>query len=288
PSSQSSQAFGFPGATPSISANGTAGAILWAAENSDPAVLHAYDARDLANELYNSSQAANGRDQFGEGNKFITPTIANGRVYVGTTSGVGVFGLLGVPGSPANFQAAAAGSSVTLGWNAPAAGAAPAAYVIEVGTSPGLSDVGVFPVGNTTAIAATGVTAGSFYLRIRGQNAAGVGPASNEVLLPVGVPGPPSGLTASAVGSFVTASWNAPTTGEAVTSYVIEAGSAPGLSDLGSFGTGTPATTASASDVPAGSYFIRVRAQNAAGTGAPSNEILLVVGAATSAARSKE
>jgi len=57
-------------------------------------VLHAYDANNLAKELYNSNQAANGRDHFGMGNKFIVPTVVNGKVYVGTTNGVGVFGLL--------------------------------------------------------------------------------------------------------------------------------------------------------------------------------------------------
>jgi hypothetical protein len=92
--SQSSNAFGYPGATPSISANGNQNAILWAAENSSPAVLHAYDATNLATELYNSNQAANSRDHFGTGNKYIVPTVANGKVYVGTTNGVGVFGLL--------------------------------------------------------------------------------------------------------------------------------------------------------------------------------------------------
>ncbi len=94
PTSQTGNSFGYPGATPSISANGTSNAIVWAAENTTPAVLHAYDATNLANELYNSNQASNGRDQFGSGNKFITPTIINGKVYVGTTNGVGVFGLL--------------------------------------------------------------------------------------------------------------------------------------------------------------------------------------------------
>lgn len=93
PTSQTGTTFPYPGTTPGISANGTANAILWAAENGGTAVLHAYDATDLSHELYNSNQAGS-RDQFGLGNKFITPTIANGRVYVGTTNGVAVFGLL--------------------------------------------------------------------------------------------------------------------------------------------------------------------------------------------------
>jgi len=85
--------FVYPGASPSISANGTSNAIVWAVENTTPAVLHAYDATNL-NELYNSNQASGGRDQFGAGNKFITPMIANGKVFVGTPNGVAVFGLL--------------------------------------------------------------------------------------------------------------------------------------------------------------------------------------------------
>ena len=67
--------------------------IVWAVENSNPAVLRAYDATNLANELYNSNQAGS-RDQFGPGNKFITPVIVNGKVFVGTQTGVAVFGLL--------------------------------------------------------------------------------------------------------------------------------------------------------------------------------------------------
>jgi hypothetical protein len=62
-------------------------------ENSSPALLHAFDAT-TPQELYNSNQAANNRDQFGAGNKFITPMVVNGQVYVGTPNGVAVFGLL--------------------------------------------------------------------------------------------------------------------------------------------------------------------------------------------------
>jgi len=98
--SQSAHTFPYPGTTPSISADGTANGIVWAVEDAGTAVLHAYDARDLAVELYNSNEAPNGRDHFGAGNKFIVPTIANGKVYVGTTTGVGVFGLLPHPRRP--------------------------------------------------------------------------------------------------------------------------------------------------------------------------------------------
>lgn len=122
--SSTTTAFEYPGATPSISANGNLNGIVWAAENSSPAVLHAYSATNLSFELYNSNQATNGRDQFGSGNKFITPTIASARVYVGTTLGVGVFGLLDQStltplqiwrdnhfGNPSNVGAGADGST---------------------------------------------------------------------------------------------------------------------------------------------------------------------------------
>ena len=90
---QTANSFGYPGATPSISANGASNGIVWAVENASPAVLHAYNAANL-NELYNSNQASGGRDQFGSGNKFMTPMIVNGKVFVGTPNGVAVFGLL--------------------------------------------------------------------------------------------------------------------------------------------------------------------------------------------------
>jgi outer membrane protein assembly factor BamB len=92
PASQTAKKFIYPGTTPSVSANGSSNAIVWAVENTIPAVLYAYDPRNLSKELYNSNQAGK-RDQFSF-NKFITPMIANGRVHIGTQTGVIVLGLL--------------------------------------------------------------------------------------------------------------------------------------------------------------------------------------------------
>jgi outer membrane protein assembly factor BamB len=94
PTTQTATGYQYPGASPAVSANGTKDAIVWASENTSPAVLHAYDATNLAIELYNSTMAPSGRDNFGNGNKYITPTIADGKVFVATQDGVGVFGLL--------------------------------------------------------------------------------------------------------------------------------------------------------------------------------------------------
>src|SRR5215475_15739998 len=98
--SQSSTPFGYPGSTPSISANGSDNGILWtlqvdAYNSSGPAVLHAYDAGNLANELYTSGTAP--ADQLDGAVKFTVPTVANGKVYVSTQSSLAVFGLLSGP-----------------------------------------------------------------------------------------------------------------------------------------------------------------------------------------------
>jgi len=101
PSSQSSATFQFPGPTPSVSSQGGSGGVVWAADVSaygvpapslGPAILHAYDAMNLGTELWNSSQAAS--DQAGNAVKFSVPTVANGKVYLGTRTGIEVYGLL--------------------------------------------------------------------------------------------------------------------------------------------------------------------------------------------------
>jgi hypothetical protein len=101
PTSATTVSFGYPGTTPSVSSSGRDSGIVWAYENasSGNAVLHAYSALDLTQELYNSTQAPNNRDAFGTGNKFIVPTICNGKVFAASTNSVGVFGLLAVKAS---------------------------------------------------------------------------------------------------------------------------------------------------------------------------------------------
>jgi outer membrane protein assembly factor BamB len=92
--SHTSGTFQYPGTSPVVSANGTANAIVWAHTSGSTAVLHAYDGTNLAKELDTTGQATGSRDNFGSNYKFITPTIAGGKVFVGATSSVAVFGLL--------------------------------------------------------------------------------------------------------------------------------------------------------------------------------------------------
>jgi hypothetical protein len=102
PTSQSAKAFTFPAPTSPISSSGANNAIVWAFDNSSfggvcPTacqVLYAYDATNLATLLYNSSQAANNRDQDGGAVKFTVPTVANGKVYAGGSNTLTVYGLL--------------------------------------------------------------------------------------------------------------------------------------------------------------------------------------------------
>ncbi len=130
--------YNFPGATPTIAANGTSNGMLWSIDSSaygapapGPAVLHAHDATNIARELWNSAQAANGRDQAGNAVKFATPVIVNGKVYVGTSTEVDVYGLFTSPpaitaqptnqtvtaGQTATFTVAATGSPTpTVQW----------------------------------------------------------------------------------------------------------------------------------------------------------------------------
>ena len=99
PTSETSKQFAFSAPSPSVSSNGTSNGIVWALDNSSFTssccqVLYAYDATNLGNMLYNSSQAANSRDVPGGAVKFTTPVIANGKVYVGGNKVVSAYGLI--------------------------------------------------------------------------------------------------------------------------------------------------------------------------------------------------
>jgi hypothetical protein len=98
PTSQSSITYGYPGATPVVSANGSTNGLLWMLSTVQccQAVLHVYDAANLLRELYNSTQNAK-RDQAGIAAKLAVPAVANGKVYIGTSTELDVYGLLPQP-----------------------------------------------------------------------------------------------------------------------------------------------------------------------------------------------
>lgn len=188
------------------------------------------------------------------------------------------------PGAPSNFTAVVNGSTVTLSWNAPTMGGAVQQYRLEAGTVPGASNAGVFDLGGqllTVVFAA--VPNGTFYVRLRAMNSAGVSPASNEVTVVVcstGCTPPPGAVTQLAFqvsGSQVLLTWRGPTTGTVPTGYVIEAGTQAGLSDIGRFALASTAEFVIVNGVTPGTYYVRVRASAGDILGPPSNEVTIVV-----------
>jgi probable HAF family extracellular repeat protein len=179
------------------------------------------------------------------------------------------------PQAPQSFSAVAIGTTVSFTWDPPSGGHAPTGYVLEGGLAPGATNFGPVPVAGTS-YSFSGVPLGTYYLRVRATNDAGTSPPSNEVTLVIGasLPGAPGTLTASRTGNLVTLTWTAPTTGGAISGYQIEAGSAPALADFGVFAI--PGLSVSATVQP-GTYYVRVRATNLAGTGPPSNEAVVTV-----------
>jgi hypothetical protein len=172
-----------------------------------------------------------------------------------------------VPGAPGSLTGAVSGSTVVLVWTAPTPGDAPISYLIEAGSSTGRTDLANSDTGLTAVtLTATNVPAGSYFVRVRARSAAGTSAASNEVVLTVQgggdcttAPGAPSTLSAAVAGTSLTLTWAAPSGGCAPTAYVIEAGSATGLSNLASFSTGNTATTFSAAHVGRDCYRERKR-----------------------------
>ena len=184
-----------------------------------------------------------------------------------------------VPTAPTGLTATAVGFAVQVTWQAPTGGAPATSYLLEAGVAPGTTAItAATPV---TSLFAPGVGRGVYYLRVRGVNAFGIGPASAEFALVVNPDGsatplPPTAPVAWTAGSRLTMTWLAPTLGPTPTGYAVEAGTAAGLANLGTL----PVTTTSFSfdPVPPGFYFLRARSRVGVQASAPSPEVMITVG----------
>ena len=213
------------------------------------------------------------------------------RSGLGARNGTDIWiGAAAVPNAPSSLSASVAENSVTLQWTAPPSGDPPTSYAIEAGIGPGRTDVSLDTGSAATVLNVPNVPPGTYYVRVRAKNSQGTSAlSSNEITVTVttgapppcagaGPPGAPTGLTASVGGSTVTLNWIRPTTGCTPTGYVIEAGFSPGSSNLATFPTGRTDTSFTAPGVPAGTYYIRVRAANGNVNGPVSNEVTAIVG----------
>jgi len=151
PSSVSARVFGYPGSTPSISASGATNGILWALQNGTPGVLGAFNATNLASEIYNSTQAAGNRDRHTNGVKFTVPTVVNGKVYAGGQYGVSVFGLRIAPQEiwkTANFGANAGNPAIAGDTADPDNDRLPNVWEYALGSNPNGVDSARRPTGS--------------------------------------------------------------------------------------------------------------------------------------------
>jgi hypothetical protein len=188
---------------------------------------------------------------------------------------------LGAAPSPPILNAPqVAGSSVALSWVAPAGAVN---YRLEVGSAPGASNLASLLVGNTTTMTATNVAAGTYFVRVRAVGVDGESATSNEITVVVGSsvpcaepPNQPQLFPAIVSGHAVTLSWRASTTGCSATTFQLQAGTAPGASNVAIVNANSALSLSAVA--PAGIYFVRVVAQNSFGTSAASNEMTVIVG----------
>lgn len=222
------------------------------------------------------------------GGVFAPATCAPASRSLGTRGAIAA----AAPLAPTGLVGSVSGATVMLSWTPPGSGDAPSSYVVEAGSSSGLLNLANFDTASTAAsLTADNVPPGTYFVRVRARNGGGTSAASNEVVLTVGggastcsgSPSAPTNFTASVNDLSVTLTWTAPAGACAATSYVLEAGSASGRSDLANFNTGTAATSFRADGVGPGTFFVRVRAVNANGASAVSNEVRLTTSAACAA-----
>ena len=184
-----------------------------------------------------------------------------------------------VTGAPQNLTANAVGSTLRLAWSAPATGT-PTSYWVRVGTTPGASNVFDGSVGLALSVSGSAPN-GTYYVAVYAKNAAGFSvPASASLSMNVTaavVPGAPLALMGSATGNIVNVGWSPPASGGTVTNYLAQVGTAPGAANVFSGSVGL--ATAASGGLANGTYYVRLYAQNAAGTSPSSNELMVTVGA---------
>ena len=191
----------------------------------------------------------------------------NGRIWrlVGDTSNP--------PGAPQDLAAQVSGSTVTLGWQPASTGGPALSYQLEAGSVAGASDLLVTTVPGA-GIVVPNVARGRYWVRVRAENAGGMSDPSADVPVRVacgGLPLVPANLQGTVDAGVVSLQWDG--TPEA-TSYVIEAGSGPGLANLAQLPSASPSFTGAP---PAGTYYVRIRAVTACETSPASNEIVVTV-----------
>ncbi len=187
----------------------------------------------------------------------------------------GIVAIYGVPPEPPTDLTATTGAgSATLSWRQPATGGRPSNFVVGVGTAPGTANLGTFNAGAATTIAGS-VSPGTYYARVSAVNESGSSAPTADLAFTVTAVAPPPGaprdLVVNTAGNTLTLTWQPALAGGSVGSYIVQAGSASGLSDIYTGAVGT--STSLGAVVPLRTYFIRVLAQNSAGASAPSNEV---------------
>ena len=182
------------------------------------------------------------------------------------------------PAAPTNLTVSVVGTTANFTWVPGSGGGAVANYLLVAGTTPGFG----IPTASVTLTGAPGasipgVPPGTYYVRVLAVNAGGTSGPSNEVTVVVsgpGLPGTPTLNPAVVSSTTVSLSW-VPGAGGVPTSYLLTAASAPGGSAIATVPlTGTSATF---TNVPSGTYHLRLAAINAVGSSLASNEITVVV-----------
>jgi hypothetical protein len=274
--------------TPEVSVNGSSVNVTWSRPPLGSApesyVIEGGSApgrQDLANFSTGSSDTAFAAAGLGAGTYFLRMRSANAHGLSQASDEfaftVGAGTCTAPPLPPLDLSAMVAGNDITLAWRASPRSVV-TRYVLRAGAVSGASNLATLDIGLTTSVVVS-APGGAFFLTLVAVNDCGTSVPSEEAVAVVGgapvPPGRPFNLEALVTGNSVLLSWAAPTIGTGSFQYVVEVGTAPGLSNI--MVSPTSATSLSAAGVPPGVYYVRTRAIGVAGTGPVSNEVAVVV-----------